>query len=557
MRTGATLRMHLSCRAPFCRILIAVADVTDIWSNVVLRERHKSELQELTRLLPPLEGCAHSQYLSLGRFFDGVPERFFCRDTFSGYWKFLESEHGQFPTRLRDALREEQADLNQALFFLDEVNRRDWHDRMEDGDDFEKLRFIDSHLHPDYLRLVDGVYFRFVRVVALISRLTRGAGTDGLDLYNAVQELKNTPLSGISDAYHHVMRNGVAHGGVTFGQNEITYTDKKGNSETRSVYEVVRLVDDMVDVCNGMALACSLFLFVHLHDGFSIPRHLLIRELQAETRSPWWRVEGCVPCRIPQGSQLLIYGHPNTRDTMKAHFYAFYTAVLAEFLAPGYDRYFLSLRSEKALPGFAAFDGGALKRVRVAGPSDMSDYKGVLVDDLIMYSPRIKLPRIMGKLDTQLQAAKVHFPIAATEIRRSLNRPVLLARAASMHRNGRFSVLSGSVVISPSDGEASTQMVRSSCGRIIAKVRSLARKRLRTTDPARFLPVGWGRVAVFRRDFRERRLRSFGLGADLICTVQVQRLQRVRAPDIVGSTIEEVGRYRIAWNKAWLDDVGK
>ena len=68
--------------------------------------------------------------------------------------------------------------------------------------------------------------------------------------------------------------------------------------------------------------------------------------------------------RFPQGSVLLL---PDSG--------------LCEYLAPGYDRYFFSLRSQVALPGFAAFDGRRLAAVREAGPTSESDYQGVLEED--------------------------------------------------------------------------------------------------------------------------------------------------------------------------------
>jgi hypothetical protein len=60
---------------------------------------------------------------------------------------------------------------------------------------------------------------------------------------------------------------------------------------------------------------------------------------------------------------------------------------------------------------------------------------------------------------------------------------------------------------------------------------------------------------VYRKDYRARRLKSFGLGSDLVCTVRFQRMSRIRSPDILGSTVESAGRWRVAWNKSWLDSL--
>jgi hypothetical protein len=69
--------------------------------------------------------------------------------------------------------------------------------------------------------------------------------------------------------------------------------------------------------------------------------------------------------------------------------------------------------------------------------------------------------------------------------------------------------------------------------------------------------LGYARVAIFSSDFRRRRLSSFGLNPELVCTVQLQRIRRIKSPDIMGATIETSGKWRIAWNRAWIDSGGQ
>jgi hypothetical protein len=95
--------------------------------------------------------------------------------------------------------------------------------------------------------------------------------------------------------------------------------------------------------------------------------------------------------------------------------------------------------------------------------------------------------------------------------------------------------------------------IRASCGAVIRAAVRLARERCSRTDTARYLPLGFARVHVFANDYRARRLLSFGLGSDLICTVQVRRLRKMLLTSIADSELEQHGRYRINWNRAWLD----
>ena len=67
-----------------------------------------------------------------------------------------------------------------------------------------------------------------------------------------------------------------------------------------------------------------------------------------------------------------------------------------------------------------------------------------------------------------------------------------------------------------------------------------------------YLPLAFLQVNIYRRDYRRRRLGEIGLGKDLICTLRFQRMRRIKSPDIIGATVHVTGKWRIAWNRAWL-----
>ena len=128
-------------------------------------------------------------------------------------------------------------------------------------------------------------------------------------------------------------------------------------------------------------------------------------------------------------------------------------------------------------------------------------------------------------------------------------------RFATLHRNSWGAVLQGSVVLEGVPNLELVGVIRDSCRRMVKMGKRNARK-TGSSNFAGLLPIGYAQINVFRRDYRRRRLSSFGLGADLVCTVRLQRISRIKAPDIYESTIETRGKWRIAWNKAWLDSVG-
>ena len=435
-------------------------------------------------------------------------------------------------------------------------NGEKWHDRALDSDEYEQARFIDRHVHPTYLRLIEAVLTPLSTPVAFFSRLARNRSTDGLDVWSVMQELKKFGSGCYVRDYRAIVRNGIAHGGITFLQNAIRYRDKKGNEEVVDIRSIVRLCDDLLDTCNGLSAALKVFYLISRERGYVPPREWFIEELREETWAPWWRIDGCVESEFSGKSQLIIYARPNTRDYRKVQWSAMQTGILAEFFAPGYDRYFLSLRSRQAWPGWAAFDGRKLRRLREIEEHDLSQFKGVLVDDLIVYVAEPAMPDILGKIDTFVSSIRVHAPLAMQQVRDNLKIPSIICRSAAAHRNSWGAVLNAVVIIDRVDDAAMADAIRRHRRRIIRSAVTHARRENRWNIAAH-LPLGFAQVAVIQRDYRQRRLFGFGTGKDLVCTVRFQRLRRIKSPDIVGSTIETTGRWRIAWNRAWLERNGK
>jgi hypothetical protein len=156
-------------------------------------------------------------------------------------------------------------------------------------------------------------------------------------------------------------------------------------------------------------------------------------------------------------------------------------------------------------------------------------------------------------LETIFQAFKLGFPAVLSDIRKKLRWALIKARHAEMHRNSWGKVVNGSVYISPVEGKTDIEVIRESRRRLVAAAIKAAKQVDPSMLPTKYLPLGFIRIAVFRKNYRQRRLASFRLGPDLICTIQINRIRRIKSPDILGATIETRGKYRIAWNKTYLE----
>jgi hypothetical protein len=528
----------------------------NIVENPLLRGTHARQRKALLRRFPVLSGCAHKYFLSLRKYLLRAPQRFFSEGTNALFSAWLTARDSTARFALRCYVNDHLYELNMAFLYLEEINAYDWHDHFEKLDDYELIRFIDQQIHPAYLRLVEGVLAPVLRIAAHFSRLDRNKKSTGLQIWQIADELARTDLSDAVLPYRQIVRNAIAHGGITYLQKEIRYQDNRGNEEKHADLEVIRLFDDLLDTCNALVLALSVFLFAHQSHGYALPQQLLLNELREETWTPWWEIIGCTPSKNSGLNQLIVYARPRTSDFGKVQFSTFQSGVLAEQFSPGYDRYFFSIRSKQSWPGWAGFDGKKLRQLRSKPDAVLEDYKSVLENDLVFYVPRLRIPKVLSRIHTLMLSVRLHWPLAMSDLRKQMGWADIVVRGAKIHRNAWGSVLNGRIHVKSDAGEVSQDLVRRSCRCIVRRTLAYARQRARLTESSRYLPLGFARVGVFRKDYRRRRLSSFGLGADLVCTIQVQHIRRIRCPDVIGATIEQRGKYRIAWNRAWLDDSG-
>lgn len=516
-----------------------------------------ADYARLELLFPDLAHLESAQFLALRPLLNKCPDRFFDRKSFSLFLEWLKRRD----TCDRDALQiyflEKAQELDVALHALRQINAESWHDDViKGGNDYSGMSLIDRIVHPAYLRLSEGILAPLIRIVAHFSRLDRGKGTGRLDIYNLVEELSKSPFEECVRCYDPIVRNGIGHGGITYLRDGIRYQDKKGGLKIISARDVVRLFDDMLDICNGLAAALKVFFLTHTHVGYTLPRDLLIEEMQEDTLSPWWRIEGCLESEVPSGKQLLIYARPNSRDLLKIYWFSLYTAMAAELLNPGYQRYFISLESSKQSPGWAAFNGRRLSEIRRSGADQAHQYIGAFEDIGFLYSIKPMLPRFLGMVETCIGVMGANMKLAREKVRNAIRVPKIICRHATIHRNAWGYVLNGRVVISPVDGEPLSTLIRKHRRRIIHKAASMAKSTASGFELARYLPLGCAHISVYSEDFRRRRLDGFGLGHQLICTIQMNRISRIRTIDIFGSTVEAFGNWRIAWNKAWIENGG-
>jgi hypothetical protein len=523
--------------------------IQGIWTKPLVNRLHERQLKRLTNAIPQLSNCGHNNFLALIKYLDTSPEKFYSKQAFRIFLDFLTEQQLLNSKRLSSLLSDRRHELDLALTNLDRLNKENWHDLLNPDEQYEFMQFCDSTLNTAYQKLTDGIYHHFIYVIAAILTLDKGKKTQGLDVFNCVEVIKKR-FPHISEPYNNTIRNGIAHGSVIYRHFEIIYKDKHQNQYKLQPYELVELVDNLIDVCNGIALALKVF-FLQKVRQFRIPQQIMLEELQAQTNIPWWKINGFLDSEIQGASQLIVFATPTTNDDFKVKYSAFYSAVLCEELAPGYDRYFFNLRSPIMLPGFAIFDGKKLMHIREKGPTQFEDYIGAATE--FVFIPKAKTPfrKYHSKIETYYQSFLVNFPLPLEDFSSEIGYIRFSYRDTKIHRTNSHLFLESRIIIEPQINKDIQESVKRSVGRLLRKSLKTAKKSLNLFD--RFFPLGSARLYIYQSDYRRRKLRGYGLGEDLVCVIQVRKLKEVKVPDILNSTIEVIGKYRIAWNKNWLD----
>jgi len=528
----------------------------NIFEYALLRSTHKRQREKILEIFLNLKNCPHNNFLILNKYLIQSPQRFFLESVYQIFLDSLEKRDQGMREALKEYLFCHKQELNNAFSNLEEINRFEWNDIVVNDKNYVLFRFIDQRIHPAYLRMIESVLCPILHIAAYFSRIDKGSGTDGLTTFLIIEELKNTDLNEATKPYSHIMRNGIAHGGITYLQDKIRYRDAKGNEEKKDGHEIIRIFDDLVDACNALIIALSVFLLNHQPYGYILPQQFLLIELIEETKNPWWEIVGCIPQEITKIRQLNIFAKSKTTDSLKIKYFAVQSCLLVGMFAPEYDRYFLLINSEKSTIGWFIFDGKKLKDIHKKLDSKIEDYLTALEDYLIIKKQNI-FSKSLNRIATLLMSFKLHWEICKTEMKRQFGIPSISIRISKIHRNSWGLVLNSKVFIENPNGEITKDYTKRLCKKIVRKSLQHARGQCSIINFYRYLPLGYAHISVFKKDYRRRRLSNFGLESDLVCVIQIKKIKRIRCLDIYKSETETLGKYHFAWNRSWLEEVSR
>lgn len=533
-----------------------------IENNPATAQLHDDWRERIINEFPNINFSNSPDFLCLISYLDKSPQKYYSKDAFAKYLSELENIRQGAPEILADILKDTESLLSIANKILTEVNDKPIHDIFLPKEHNELINFIDKEIHYTLLKVYETPFYILCYILAKYHWLKNKKGTDGLDLYNAVAELKKHNFAFIDPFYLHDVRNGVAHGKIAFSDIDITYMDKKGNKAIIPTSKIVDTLDGVLDITNGFCLAFKVFCFTNpdFFEKFKIkiPQSLLLEELQAKANGPGWTITNCLDSVAMQDKkQLIIYAKNDNWDFNKVSWYCFTTAYWAESLTKSYDRIFFTLYSthNKFSPtGWAAYNAKKLRYLREQNETRFEAYKGVLEDDMLFFIPKFKFPKFVYKIGTYLSIIKITMPLEWKKyICKYFSKPFYI-RETQIHSKGNFTVVQDPSVVIKQQFQNDTQhVIRNNKKKIISQTIRFSRKQCSRLSLTRYLPVKYIRVFIYDTDKRVRSLRNSGLSPQLVATIEVNTSKRIPTIDILGGIPEQQGKYRIVWNKRWMD----
>lgn len=200
----------------------------------------------------------------------------------------------------------------------------------------------------DYAMLAENVLKNLIRL--LLFAFFRRVGItmpasffafDFIDLWNNAKK-----HLGIADVYDPHIRNAIAHGRVQFKNDQVIFIDidkrKQEVIKEIPITKVIRLADNLLDACNGIAVALleSIVLGGALADLTEFERLGAISLMQ----TPFLKPTGIFTENTSNGEHVAIYGH-HSHWTLSALWIDIARAfVIAKKIFPQATRYFVNFK---------------------------------------------------------------------------------------------------------------------------------------------------------------------------------------------------------------------
>lgn len=273
-------------------------------------------------------------------------------------------------------------------------------------------------------------------------------------------------------------------------------------------------------------------------NGYQLPLAFLIDELKAQTENKWLEVNNCISTMVRYiDTQLVIYAFVKTTDILKVKYFLLQTVNLAESLMPGYERYFITFRSNCVYPGCCTFNGVKLATARVSPNEDYKLFVDAIDESGFLFKSKITYPRIIYKIDNIIESFIIQLRIRKAELKMLLTKVDIEIPNYEIHKNRIHSVINADIVLNNQNKTEVNEYIRKNYKAIVRRIFKQRMKRKCCNTIVKLLPLGFVRIFVYSTLMRKRTYNNYGLGEELICVIQYKKLSRIRCLSISDSEI--------------------
>lgn len=529
------------------------------FKNPLTVQLYDQKRNDVLNRFPFLKDNQH--ILSFESYFQTIPQKYYCKEAFNDFYNFLNNSKIKRTKKLAQLLKEREDNLSMAINNLETINNLDIHNNILPKEHDLSL-FINQNIHFNLLKLWESPFYEFVYLVAFISREERCKPTEGLDLFNAVEELKVLPielnfLKKYESLYNNIIRNGIGHGKVDFLEGRTNYSDKRGNSVDKSNDLIITIFDDLVDIVNGFCFALSVFYLTN--DKFlnknkiNIPNAIMLKELIVGATAPKWQIKACLDSTVQDKKYLNIFIETGFRDLTTLRLNIFHTGVLAAELTNKYNT--ISLHLKNGLSGLAMFNADKIRYISISTKNpDLIDYvDAYLKDSELLFFMRLKSWKLIQKISTWIYVVKMLFPLYFKHFYKKFRRKFEVI-STYIHLKKWYSVVEAKIVLDTTKIEDAKDFVKLNYKSIINEAVREAKQNKNLFTKLRLFPAKFVTVLIYTENVRVREWRNSKTKYKQICSLRLNNTKNIKIPVAFPNHTDLLGNYTILWN-SYLEEL--
>lgn len=528
----------------------------DTWANTSLLEEYR---RRALAVFPELENCGHEFFAFMSLYAREIPWTFFDRGIATNALRVLNEIRSTNDRLLLSFFTDRHGEIEIAFRSLDEINRAPFHDRdWWIVPDLDQIRDIRELIHPAYLQLCEGVLKTLLHPIAVFQRRKGGSNSETFKADERIDAAKNAGL-GAFGSFDSVVRNAIAHGRVKFAKDSIRYRNI-GMSEDEALRktpsETLRLFEDLLDLCNGLAVAYRLFVLLDKKLLFSesaqVPPALVFPEVQHQLNTVGWQVRDYLEYEYGNVERdLNLFVTSSYFDDHKTRLSVIRAATFASRFMPSFDRCYVRLERRGRNGGWGLFDTTKIRDLLRRGITDGPSYLTAAPDGGFIVFAWSRYFRVFGPLrliGSITDVLRTSWPALRGQTQRPEVRHV---RTVSKRT---YACVTATTVLHIDDLQTAMNFVANNVRSLLREAVKAGWKQPETSRWLRWLPVGNIQVDVLRSDRRRRQLVSSGIeDPNLLCRIVRKTRGQIPITPLHESVPQEFGDVKVFWNRAAIE----